>query len=282
MRRAYFVAWLVTGLLLSAHVLAAAPLTFGVFPRFNATETVKRFTPLAQYLSRQLGRRVVLATAKDFKRFEEGVSRSQYDLVLYNQLAYVGSHKHYDYELLAKNEEFGRTTLAPAIVVRSDGPIRRLSDLRGRKIVFGGDQTSMIAYLANIALLQSAGLKSGDYTATFAKTPVNAVLAVLYGQADAAGAADSVLKLLEKGGKDISSLRLVAIGEQLPHMAWATSPEVDPSTRRAIARALLALNEGPANRALLARAGMTGIAAASDDEYDVHRRIIKAVTGEDY
>lgn len=273
-------AW--AALSISGSALAAQPLVFGVFPRFSATETVKKFTPIAHYLSEQLRREVVLTTAKDFETFEQGVAQKQYDIVLYNQLSYVRSHKLYGYQLVAKNEEFGRATLAPAIVVRKDGAIRSLSDLRGRKIVFGGDESSMIAYVANIALLQNAGLKRGDYAVEFAKTPMNAALAVLYKQADAAGAGDSVLKILESAGKDVSSLTFVAVGETLPHIAWATSPAVDATTRVAIARLLLALNESPAHKALLAQAGMTGIVAASDDEYDVHRRIIKAVLGESY
>ena len=64
---------------------AEPPLVMGIFPRNKATETTTMYTPLANYLSDRLGRKVVLITSKDFASFWEGVTKRQYDIVHYNQ-----------------------------------------------------------------------------------------------------------------------------------------------------------------------------------------------------
>src|SRR5262245_50503997 len=62
---------------------AGDSLIMGVFPRRNATETTKLFTPMADHLGEQLGRKVELVTAKDFESFWQGVMERRYDIVHY-------------------------------------------------------------------------------------------------------------------------------------------------------------------------------------------------------
>jgi len=66
------------------------PLVLGIFPRRNAVDTVRMFTPLAQYLSRRLGREVRVETSKDFESFWQGVIQRRYDIVHYNQFLKLG------------------------------------------------------------------------------------------------------------------------------------------------------------------------------------------------
>jgi phosphonate transport system substrate-binding protein len=60
-------------------------LVMGVFPRRNAAETTKIFTPMAEHLSAQLGRQVRLVTSRDFESFWHGVTARRYDIVHYKQ-----------------------------------------------------------------------------------------------------------------------------------------------------------------------------------------------------
>ena len=75
----------------AAPVIQAAedPLIIGIFPRNKATETTTMYTPLANYLSERLGRKVVLVTSKDFDSFWKAVMERRYDIVHYNQYHYI-------------------------------------------------------------------------------------------------------------------------------------------------------------------------------------------------
>ncbi|MBI3775154.1 MAG: PhnD/SsuA/transferrin family substrate-binding protein, partial [Gammaproteobacteria bacterium] len=173
---------------------ADEPLVLGIFPRVAATVVHDSFDPLAKYLSAELHRDVKIETTKDQNTFSETVAAKRYDIVHFNQLNYVESHQSAGYDVVAINEEFGKGTVAGALVVRKDSGIKNISDLRGKTIVFGGGPKAMVAYIANVVLLQKAGLKRGDYKEEFAKSPVNAMTAVFHKQAIAGGAGDIGLK----------------------------------------------------------------------------------------
>jgi len=146
-------------LLLAPHASAAsdAELRIGVFPRRNATETVRIFSPLAHYLSERLGRKVILETSRDFHSFWISLQSGRFHVVHYNQYHYVRSHKELGYDVVAKIEERGESTIAGCLAVRKDRGLRTVADLRGRKIVFGGGRKAMQSYIIATHLLRSGG-----------------------------------------------------------------------------------------------------------------------------
>jgi phosphonate transport system substrate-binding protein len=132
-------------------------------------------------------------------------------------------------------------------------------------------------------LLAQAGLGKHDYKTMFSKKPSNALFATYYGQADASGIGDIALKLpMIKSRFDASEIRILARSEPLPHLPWAVNSQLRPAQVSAIETALFRLNDDPRGKAILAAAGMTAIRPATDAEYDLCRRIIKLVSGEDY
>ncbi len=276
---------LLFGFLLSPACCASenGPLVMGIFPRRNFQETVQCFTPMARYLAERLGRDVRLDVATDFESFWEGVKTQRYDIVHYNQYHYVKSHKQFGYVVIAKNEEFGVSTIAGAISVRKNSGIRSPRDLKGKIIVFGGDRTAMQSYIVASYLLRKAGLGKSDYVEKFAKNPPNAHLAVYFGQADAAGVGDHVGELpIVNKRIDTSEMTFVAIGEPLAHLPWAVKASVETEMRDRIQDALLDLNDTLKGRQILKQARLTGLVVAVDGDYDPHRRIIREVLGEKY
>jgi len=264
-------------LLLGAVPAGADPLSFGIFPRRNATITVRMFNPLADYLSRELHRPVQLVISKDFDAFWRQVEERRFDLVHFNQYHYLKARR-LGYRVILSNQEFGSDTLAGALYVRKDSPITEVTALAGRKIVFGGGKDAMMSYIVPRYLLQSAGLKDGDYQADFALNPPNAVLAVVNGQADAAGAGDVVRQFLPNPD-DQAAVRILAKGEPLRQHPWAVRETLDPPLRDELRRLLLALNDSAEGRALLEQAGLSGLSAASEADYEGCRAVVEAVFG---
>jgi phosphonate transport system substrate-binding protein len=273
---------LVAGFVPAAHV-QEPPLVLGVFPRYNFALTVESFTPLARHLSTRLGRNVVIDTSSDFDSFWLGVIDRRYDIVHYNQYHYLRSHRDYNYRVILMNEEFGESTIAGAISTRADRGIHTLADLKGRTMIFGGDRSAMQSYIVATYLLRRAGLRPGDYAEKFANNPPNAHLAVYFGQADAAGVGDRIADLpAVRGRVDPGAMKLIAVGEPLAHLPWAVRGDLDPKLGERIRAALLELRATPEGRSVLKQAKLTGLVAASDRDFDPHRRIIETVFGVKY
>ena len=261
----------------------AEPIKMGIFPRRNPLITTRMFSPLVQYLKVKLGREVVLDTPKDFETFWNKVKNNEYDIVHYNQYHYVKSHKEYGYQVVAKNIEFNQATIAGAIIVRKDANINSVTDLKGRKIVFGGGPRAMQSYIVAKYLLQINGLHDNEYEESFSTNPPNAIMSTYFKQSDAAGAGDKVLKLkIVESQIDINEMKYLVKGEQLSHLPWAVSDKLDIDTTKKLSEVLLGMDKNGEGKTILSKMHMNGFAPAEDKDYDPHRMIIEAVLHEKY
>jgi len=257
-------------------VLADETLTLGVFPRRNSGVTMKMFKPLAKYLTDETGIKIKLETAKNFPAFWKNVKAKRYDIAHFNQLHYLMSKDLVGYKVFAKNEEFGKSIIAPAIVVRKDSGIETLQDLKGKKIIFGGGRLAMIAYVGNKNILHDAGLTDESYTSMIGKNPPNAAMAVYFKKADAAGIGDVGLSIpMLKKKIEIDQMKLLTIGKSQPHIPWVYKSSMKQDVKQKIGAAFEKLNDTPEGKKILKKAGMTGMAIAKDSDYDVSRSEIK-------
>lgn len=262
---------------LAGAVLAAGdPLVLGVFPRFTASETTTRYTPIAEYLQERLGRKVVLVTSKDFPLFWHGIEEHRYDIVQYNQYHFIRSAK--TYRVIGHNKEFGKSTLAGAIYVRKDSGITDLKQLRGRTVLFGGGEDAMISYIAPVYMMLQAGLKKDDFKSQFAVTPINSVIGVFYKQADAAGSGDSAfVQPAIRNAIKTEELTALAVSEPLPHLPWSVKRTMPAKLRNAVQSSLVDLENSEPGRNILKAAMLTGIGKAEDKDYDLCRKMVRAV-----
>jgi phosphonate transport system substrate-binding protein len=264
----------------AAPVIQAAddPLVMGVFPRRNSAETAKLFTPMANHLGERLGREVKLVTSKNFASFWKEVTEGRYDIVHYNQYQYIRSAQIY--RVIGHNQEFGKDSVAGALYVRRDSGITDVSQLRGRTVLFGGGKDAMLSYIAPRYLLMQAGLKEGDFKTKFAINPQNALVALYYKEADAAGGGDIVREQpVVKNAVDVQELRLLLATEPLLFLPWAVKRSMPAKLADSIQAILVDLKNSEAGRQVLKPALITGIGKAQDRDYDPHRKMAAAVFG---
>ncbi len=254
--------------------VAEDELLMGVFPRRNATITAKFFSPLATYLSEQLGKPVKLVTTKDFDSFWKNVTEKRYDIIHYNQYHYVQSSKNY--QAIACNVENGRDVIAGALYVRRDSGIEKISQLRGQNIIFGGGRDAMMSYIVPRYLLRKGGLSGTDYKTSFASNPPNAVLAVYFKQANAGGAGDVVMNLptvTKIANPD--ELKYLALSEPIKHLPWAVRRDIPKSLRQKIQKLMTELGNSERGRDILKKAHLDGMNTAKDSDYNRIRGIIR-------
>ena len=273
--------WLLLALLVFVPAVPApaeepAPLIMGVFPRRSPSSTAESFTPLAKYLSRELGRPVRIETAPDFSAFWQMVEARRYHIVHYNQYHYVRSHRQLGYRLVAKNEEGRKSAIGGAILVRKDSGIRSLHDLRGKTIVFGGNRHAMNSYNTPTHLLRRAGLRHGDYQEEFAVNPPNVALAVFFRRAVAGGIGDIVFTHpFVRDKVDVTQLEVIAKSAPVAHLPWAVRGDLPSELRERIRRALTSVKKAPDGPLILKAAALTDIVPAEDREFDYVREIVR-------
>lgn len=259
-----------------ANQAAVAELTMGVFPRRGASDTVVAFAPLQDHLASILEEKVELRVFKDFDAFEKALAARELDIVHLNQMHYVEG-KAFGYRVFARNIEHGSDMIVGALIVRKDSPYKSVEDLKGKKIVFGGNSKAMQSYIAPSYLLRKAGLKEGvDYSFEFAKNPPSALLAVAVGAADAAGGATVLLRFREVQPV-AGDLRILAATDPLVQLSWAAGERV---THDKLALILTAMENAPASVRTAAK--VDGWKKTDDSEYAAVRRLVELVTGNVY
>jgi len=263
-------------------IIQSKPFLIGIFPRRNPRITYKMFQPLAQHLSKKIGRPVDLETGKTLKTFMQHVKSGRYDLVHYNQYQYLKSRKQNGYKLLVRNYEHGKCTIRSAIIVRKDQNINSIQDLKGKTINFSGGKKALIAYLGNIAMLKDAGIDTSHFITEFSNNPAIAALTVYHKDADAAGVGNVTLKLKSVKSKIITSdMKILATSEEFPHLPWAIKVDEDPELITKIQNIMLNLHKTESGRVVLKRAQITKFMPAIDKDYDVVRQLVKETLNED-
>jgi phosphonate transport system substrate-binding protein len=260
--------------------VAADPLVMGIFPRHDAAITTKLFRPLSHYLERELQIPVVMELSSDFDSFQMNLQQRRYDLVHLNPFDYVSAHNDLAYDALVQNEEFNEKTIRGAIFVRRDSGIQQLSDLKGKKILFGGGANAMMSYIIPTYLMQQAGLKKEDYETFYAINPPNALLATFLQYADAAGAGEVVRRLPIVTSKiDVGQFDMIAVSQPLPNLPWAVKREMPEALKERLQTLLFNLKQSEEGREILKQAGLTAFHPVTDKDYDSHRAIIESVYG---
>lgn len=250
-------------------------LVVGIFPRRSPSSTVRMYRPLVDYLQASLGIEVKLEPAKNYAKFIQHLSEGRYDLVHLNQTQYIQAHSQSGYQVVAQNEEFGQPYIKSAIFSKADSPIHKLTDLKGKRIIFWGDQSAMVSYIVPTVMLREAGLKKGDYEEKFAINPPNAVVAVHKGLSDAAGAGEVAIMLpMVKNIIDVSSLRKLAVGDALPHLPWAMKGELPAELIQKTTQLLLSLDQTERGKRALLSAKLSRLNAAQDSDYDPARALL--------
>jgi phosphonate transport system substrate-binding protein len=266
-----------------AAVSAEAEFILGVLPRHTPSETAEMYRPLAAYLSHELGTTVKVETTADFKSFWTAVAAGRYRLVHYNQYHYVRAHKELGHTVIAKNEELNRSAMGAAIVIRKDSGIKSLADLRGKKIIFGGDRQALMSYIIPTYLLRQAGLNAGDYSEEFTPTPPNVALTVFFRRADAGGVADIALDMPFVREKiDVTQMVTLTKSEPVAYLPWAVRGDVPAAERERIQKLLLGVKAAPEGSKIFKAAVLTNLVSAKDEEYSFVRSVIKTVTSEQY
>jgi methyl-accepting chemotaxis protein len=258
---------------------SSGTLLMGVIPLESPAEMHRKFSPLAEYLGRTLGRRVELSIAVDFAQTIRDLAEGSTDLAFLTPTTYIEAHKACDAVLLVKALRNGVPSMHAVIAVRKDSGLVRLEELKGKRFAFG-DKMSTTSYLIPRFMLAEAGIGLQDLKLyAFLGHHDDVAKAVLDGEYDAGGLRESTAKTFASRG-----LSVIKTSAEIPEFNICVSKDLDRATADEIKKALLELerNTKEHGRVLVPiDPDYTGFMAAQDDDYDVIRKAMEKMPGID-
>lgn len=258
-----------------ADVHAAPPLKFGIHPYLSSTEIVRRFTPLADYLSRELKRPVTIEIASSYAAHIHDIGTDKLDIVLLGPASYVIMTRDYGRRpLLAVFESNGDKTFRGAIIAKKDSPIRSLSQLKGKKFAFG-DKASTMGHLVPRYMLLKKGVDISDLARhEFLANHQDICISVLAGEFDAGAVKEEVFFEYEHKG-----LKAIAFSPEVNDHVFVASAKLPQETVQSLRNALISLKDRPEGKQILStiQKNLSALIPGKDSEYDNLREILQVL-----
>jgi phosphonate transport system substrate-binding protein len=235
-------------------------LIMGVFPIVSGVALFKRFAPLKDYLSKNLGREIRLETARDFPTFVSRTAEHYYDIVITAPHFSVLAADSGDYQIVARPTQ----DLESLVVVSETSAIKDLSQLAGQKIAT--PPAPALTTRSTNKYLEDTGLKGDKAPEYLAHKSHNAAYqAVLVNNAAAAIVSNNAVnKALDQG----IALRIIGKAPPLPAMATLVSTRLPVGFALDVENALVTMADSDEGRAVLYKVGFPGYISARLKDYD--------------
>ena len=222
--------------------LGSKPLRLAVVPQLTPLEMTRYWSPLLTALARA-GVTCELVVYPSIAKFEPEFLKGQADLVFLNPYHMVMARRAHRYEPLLHDAR----PLEGVLVVKSDGPVKSLEQLKDHRISFPAPNAFASSLYIRAMLERQHHLA---FDAHYAENHRNAIRQVLAGDSAAAGV---VRTTLEKEPQDVQQhLRVIYTTPPLAPHPIAVHPRVPMAVRKQMTDALLALAQDPATKGLMA------------------------------
>lgn len=212
-----------------------------VVPQLTPVEISKAWSPIVEVLA-QVGIACELVVHASIEEFESEFMLGKADIVYLNPYHMVMARRAHRYEPLLRDKR----PLQGVLVVKSEGPIKTIDQLKGQRISFPGPNALAASLYVRAVLERQYHLK---YETHYAFTHRNAVRQVLAGDSAAAGIVKNTLE-----GEPLEirqALRVIYSTPEVPPHPIATHPRLDSVLRQKISDLLLAMAVDPLRKPMM-------------------------------
>ncbi len=239
-------------------------------PEEAATEQIRKFTPLANYLEQKLGVKVEFTPVNDYPAAVEALVNKKVDLVWFGGFTHVQANLRSGGKIvpLAQREE--DTKFQSVFIAKTNSGIKSLNDMKGKQISFGS-QSSTSGHLMPRSFLLQAGLNpekdfrriaySGAHDATIAS--------VVSGKVDAAALDITVWrKFVSENKVDTKDVDVFYTTPPYFNYNWSVHTDMPAAMQDRVKKAILDLNPNdPAQAEILKLNRATRYVPTSPENY---------------
>ena len=223
-------------------------LVFAKIPDENASGTTDRWTPMAQYLTRELGTKVTLRIANDYAAVIEGQRAGNIHIAMYGPASYARA-----YVVGAKVEPFaievngdGTKGYYSVLYVKSDSSYKDIKDLKGKNLCLVDPNSTSGNNVPRFAM-NNMGIEPETFFSkvVYSGSHENAVIGVAQGTCDAAfnwwndENESNLLRMERKGMAKAADFRIVMKSEQIVNSPMAYLGDLPADLKAAIKKAVL-------------------------------------------
>ena len=237
--------------LMTCAVLAFGSLTHAqqvfrvtTIPEEAATEQVRKFTPLANYLSKALGMKVEFTPVSDYPAAVEALVNKKIDLAWLGGFTHVQAQIRSGGKVIPIAQRVEDTRFQSVFIAKTDSGIKTLADMKGKQVSFGS-QSSTSGHLMPRSNLLDAGINpekdfrriaySGAHDATIAS--------VVSGKVDAAALDITVWrKFVGEGKVDTKAVDVFFTTPPFFNYNWTVHADMPAALRERVKQALLAID----------------------------------------
>ncbi len=254
-----------------APVTYKGTLNIGLIPEHDIFHQLKRFEPLADYLSKKLQININLFILTRYGNIVDNFVSGGLDAAFFGSFTYTLAHSKLGVEVIARPEtNLGVSEYYGMMFVRKDSGIRSINDMKG-KILACVDKATTAGYLFPMAYFKKNGIK--DYKTYFKETYFtgtheDAIHDVLDGKADIGSAKNTVfMRIADEDPRINNELDIIAESSKVPENGLAVRKDLDESLKKKLKEALLNMNTESEGIQILNTFGVQKFIATTDIDY---------------
>lgn len=245
---------LCAGLMLST--TAAADLNMTVQPVLSEQETVQEYQPLADYIGKITGQKVVIKTSRDFSEYwVTQKDNNPFQIIVDNAFFTDFRNEREGWVSLVKIPGL----ISYSLVASANNPVYETAELVGKKIASLIPPAPSGIFLGQ--MFRNPLRQPAIVPTTSAK---DALKLLLDGKVDAAIIPTPMANEAMTGGED---LLVIKTSVQIPHSALSVSPKVDEAMREKLTKALLEADQDKQGQAVLKSLNISNFEPADPSLY---------------
>lgn len=225
---------------------AADTLRVSAIPDEAPTELLRKFKPLGEYLSKQLGMDVKFVPVADYPAVVESLASNRLDMAWLGGFTFVQVHlKDPTATPLVQREQDAQFT---SKFITANPDVKSLADLKGKSFAFGSISSTSGSLMPRYFMLKEDNIKPESYFSRVAYSGAHdaTVAWVQAGKVDGGVLNASVWqKLVDAGKVDTNKVKVFATTPAYFDYNWTVRGNMDPALKEKIKAAFLALD--PAN-----------------------------------
>ena len=247
----------------------------GPHPLHNPQHLFDIYQPILDYMNARItGARLELEASRNYATYEEKLlGERKFPFAMPNPKQMVEATEA-GYRIFGKlsDEDPSRGL----IVVRRDGGIRKITDLKGKTVSYPAP-TALFATMMPQYYLHTHGVDvHTDIHNLYVGSQESSIMAVYLGTSAAGATWPGPWKLFVKAHPDYAAaLEVRWETTPLPNNGWVVRTDVPPELARRFAELLFSLPESEEGRALMAQVGVARFEPADDATYQPVRDFLK-------
>jgi phosphonate transport system substrate-binding protein len=246
----------------------------GIHPLYNPKRLVDLYGPVVDALNARIPQaHFRLEASRNYEEFEKKLYSGHFDFAMPNPYQTVRSLK-YGYRVFGKmgNDELFRGI----ILVRKDSDIRKVADLKGKKVSFPAP-TALAATMMPQYYLQTHGIDvNRDIENMYVGSQESSIMNVLRGHVAAGATWPVPWKVFQQENPEMAAqLQVKWQTDTLPNNGWVVRDDVPPTLAEKVGKELVGLNTTAEGQAMLERLGISRFEHAGNETYRPVQQYLK-------